>query len=434
MASWLSRFFKKSVSTAALIPAWSKAFHFSDWDGKKAITEGYKSSTWVYVCVNMRMKAVSSVPWVVEQKVNGEWKPAPNHPLQAILTHPNPEMDFNEMMRLSMSQLDLCGNTYWTKVRSGVNGDGRLVFLYPVPKPYCMEVKTGDGVTKAEYKYQDNGASVKFKPSEIVHFAYTNPDNMMFGMSPLQAGGRAVDIDVQAAKFQHISMGNRGIPDGIFNMTDENPSKDKFEMTRDIVREQYAGGANNARMPWVLFNGQWQQMSLSAAELDFVNSRKFTREEICAIYSVPPPMVGIYDNATLANIQTARQIFWHDTIIPLLDELSSHINHSLVPEFGKFDTLRIVYDTTDVQVLQENYTSKVDNAIKLFGMGVPLNEINQVLDLGLPDVEGGDVGYIGAGLIPAGFDFGSLATDSMSPEKAMQYAYGVKSGDGKTEG
>jgi len=426
--SWLSRLFRKSVSTAALIPARSRQLMFSDWDAEKGITQGYKSSTWVYVCVNMRMKAVASVPWFVEQKVNGEWVRKESHPLQSLLSQPNPEMDFNELMRLSMSQLDLCGNTFWTKVRSGSDGNGKLVFLYPVPKPYAMQVASGDGYTKSRYKYQDGSTRIDFKPQDIVHFAYTNPDNMLFGMSPLQAGGRAVDIDVQASKFQHISMGNRGLPDGIFSLDHESATREDYEITREIVREQYAN-QQNARAPWVLFNGSWQQMSISPAELDFINSRKFTREEICAIYSVPPPMVGIYDNATLANINTARQIFWHDTIIPLLDELSSHLNHALVPEFGKFSDLRISYDTTDVQALQENYSAKVDNAVKLFGLGVPMNEVNRLLELGLPDIEGGDVGYINAGLIPANFDFSSLGTDSMDAEKAASIGYGVKRGN-----
>ncbi len=430
MTSWLARFFRKSVSTAALIPPQDRALHFAEWDAQKALQHGYKVSTWLYVCINMRMKAVASIPWVVQEKRGEEWIDVPNHPLQVILTNPNPEMDFSEMMRLSMSQLDLCGNTYWTKVR---DSKGQLVFLYPVPKPYCIQAKSADGYTKAAYVYQDSGIKKTFAPDEIVHFAYTNPDNMLFGMSPLQAGGRSVDIDVQAAKFQHISMGNRGVPDGVFSMKDGNPTLDKFNDARKIVQEQYSG-TNNARAPWVVFNADFQQMSLTAAELDFINSRKFTREEICALYSVPPPMVGIYDNATLANIQTARQIFWHDTIIPLLDELSSHINHSLVPEFGKPGSLRIIYDTTDVQVLQENYSSKVDNAVKLFGLGVPMNEINRLLDLGLPDIEGGDVGYIGAGLIPANFDFSSLGTDSMAPAKAAQIAYGVKNADSTPKG
>lgn len=427
--SWLSRFFTKSVSTAALIPPGSRQVQFQDWDAEKAITEGYKSSTWVYVCINLRMKSVASVPWRVEQRMNGEWVDSPNHPLQAILTQPNPEMDFNELMRLSMSQLDLAGNTYWIKARAGDDNTGKLVFLYPVPKPYRMQVKSGDAFTKALYRYDDGGKRVDFQPENIVHFAYTNPDNMLFGMSPLQAGSRCVDIDVQAARFQHISMGNRGVPDGIISMKDDAPTMDKFEQMREIVKKQYTG-ASNARVPWIMFNGQWQQMSLSAAELDFINSRKFTREEICALYSVPPPMVGIYDNATLANIQTARQIFWHDTIIPLLDELSSHLNHALVPEFGRQSDLRIVYDTTNVQVLQENYSAKVDNAVKLFGIGVPLNEINRVLELNLPDIEGGETGYLGAGLIPMGFDFSSLGTDSMDAEKAAEMAYGVKRGEG----
>ena len=91
---------------------------------------------------------------------------------------------------------------------------------------------------------------------------------------------------------------------------------------------------DNAHTPWVLGAGaNWQQMSLSPAEMDFINSRKFTREEICTIFQVPPPMIGIQDRMTYNNIETARKIFWMDTVTPLLEDIKDCFNLSLTPEF-----------------------------------------------------------------------------------------------------
>jgi hypothetical protein len=134
--------------------------------------------------------------------------------------------------------------------------------------------------------------------------------------------------------------------------------------------------------------------------MDFIESRKMTREEICAIFQVPPPMVGIYDHATLANIETARKIFWLDTVIPFLEDLQSAFNLALTPEFG--DDLMLEFDVSNVEAIQENYRDKIETAKSLWAMGVPFNQINQQLELGFDDIPGGDVGYLPMNMLPAG--------------------------------
>jgi len=135
--------------------------------------------------------------------------------------------------------------------------------------------------------------------------------------------------------------------------------------------------------------------------MDFIEGKKMNREDICAILNMPPPMVSIYENATLANIETARKIMWMDTIVPYLDDLKSVFALSLVPEFG--EDILFEYDTSNVQALQEDFGKKVETGYKLWMMGVPFNIINQKLKLGIDDVPEGDVGYIPANLIPTSY-------------------------------
>ena len=168
-----------------------------------------------------------------------------------------------------------------------------------------------------------------------------------------------------------------------------------------MIREQHQG-SDSARMPWILGSGaKWNQMSLSPVDMDYIEGKKMNREDICAILNMPPPMVSIYDNATLANIETARKIMWMDTIIPYLDDLKSIFALSLVPEFG--EDLIFEYDTSDVQALREDFGKKIEAGYKLWQMGVPFNIINQKLKLGIDDVPEGDVGYIPANLIPTSY-------------------------------
>ena len=176
-------------------------------------------------------------------------------------------------------------------------------------------------------------------------------------------------------------------------------TQDQWTEARAMVREQHQG-MDNAHTPWVLGAGaNWQQMSLSPAEMDFINSRKFTREEICTIFQVPPPMIGILEKATYQNIETARKILWQDSIVPLLEDIKDCFNLSLTPEFGQ--DIELSYDLGNVEALQETTGDKITQAKDLFAMGVPFNMINQKLELGFDNIDGGDTGFLPNSLVPA---------------------------------
>ena len=196
-------------------------------------------------------------------------------------------------------------------------------------------------------------------------------------------------------------------------------SQQQYEEAQQWVDDQ--SGPERGRKPWILGGFKFHSMGQTSHELDFINSRKATREEICAAYAVPPPLVGIYDNATLTNIQTARRIFWMEGIIPVLRELESQLNLQLAYEYGP--DVRISYDISNVEALAEDDTTKIERASKLWGMGIPLTEINRLLELGLntDDIPGADVGYLPSGLLPADFDLESSEPGSNEDAEA---AYG----------
>src|SRR5699024_11811079 len=54
--------------------------------------------------------------------------------------------------------------------------------------------------------YQIGAApGVRIDAADITHMAYTNPNSLLYGQSPLMAVGKAVDVDNSAAAWQKIS-------------------------------------------------------------------------------------------------------------------------------------------------------------------------------------------------------------------------------------
>lgn len=380
---------------------------WKEWDSQAATKEGLKSSTWVFACIYRLAKSAASARWVAERRVGDVWTPQPSSPLQNLIDNPNDHMTRQDFMERTVMSLYLAGNSLTSKVSIR----GVPVELWPI-FPHTITPIPGDSSRGEDfisrYEFKDGSNKRNFEPNDIVHVMFTDPSTLFWGMSPLQAASRTVDTDNEAVNFNKIALQNRAVADGVFSF-DKPLSAEQWSEARSQIRDQHQG-SKNARTPWVLGGGAtWTQMSLTPAEMDFLESRRFTREEICAVFQVPPPLVGIYDNATLANIHTARLIFWEDTIIPLLDDLQGVFTLKIARPWG--EDWRLVYDVSHISVLLENFIKKMDAADRLWSKGVPMSVINQRLGLGLEEFPGWDTGYLPTGLVPAGTFVDSIFGD-----------------------
>ncbi len=400
---------EKSFRSSEVENMYGKVAQWTDWDSLKAVDEGYKSSVPVYACVKKRMDSVSSIPLVVEVKRGDEWEAQPKHPLQLVLNKPNPDMDTGTLMRLMVSHLDLSGNAYWMKIKAGRHAKTRE--LWPV-MPNNVSI-AGSKEKLVEY-YTVGVEQKRVEADDMCHFKFVDPSSLIFGQSPLRAAGKAVDIDNAGQGWQKVSMQNRGVPDLHISYDNADMTKEQFDQAKTAAAENT--GPGNARAPWVTSKATIKQLSLSPVEMDFMETRRFCREDICSVYGVPSSLIAEMGNVNLANAETARRAFWQDTIVPLMDQIVNELTMCLASEYG--EDVRVAYDLSNVPALQENYGEKLTNAKILWSMGVPLNAINNRLELGLDDIDGGDVGYIASSAIPTSFDF-----DSKTTEESKQAVY-----------
>jgi HK97 family phage portal protein len=372
---------------------------WSQYTNSQALT-AHKKSVWLYDCLRLRADNISGVPWVVELKRGKEWEPTDNHPLVDLLAAPNPDFDLPTMMALAMYWLDLTGDAWGEKVR---NGAGKVWQWWP-SLPDSMEAVPGRDRLVDAWKYRMGNITKTLPAEDVIHFKYVDPSSIYYGLSPLQAAARSVDIDLEAANFQKVTLQNHGMPPGAF----EGPAdltQEQFEQGQKWIDEQ--SGPERARKPWILNGFKYQSMGNSPHELDFINSRMMTRTEICSAYAVPLPLVGVYDDATLANIQTARKILWMEGLIPILRKLEGQLNLQLASEYGP--GVRITYDLSNIEALEEDQGAKITRAKELWSMGMPFDRINKFLELGFDTdgVVGADVGYLPSGLLPTDFDAGA---------------------------
>ncbi|MDI6853968.1 MAG: phage portal protein [Deltaproteobacteria bacterium] len=115
--------------------------------------------------------------------------------------------------------------------------------------------------------------------------------------------------------MQHRVFKNSAQPGGVLetsgNLTDE-------EYQRVLAQWQDRhGGASKAHAIALLEGGlSYKQTGLSQKDMDFLEQRKWNREEIMAALKVPKGELGLFEDVNYATAKTQRKLFWENTLLP----------------------------------------------------------------------------------------------------------------------
>lgn len=358
---------------------------WTNWTTRKAVSEGYRVSGWVFRAVSMISRNVASVPWHVETK-DGEI--VIDHPITQLLRNPNPSFSRQDFFELLSAWQQLSGEAY-TKMIFDSNG---VAELWPVSPDRIAPIASKDqyALISAYEIIDEKGKKVtspEYTPENVISFRFIDPSNPIKGIGPLQVAAKAVDIDVDQQDWNKSAMQNRGILDGVFTF-DRDLDPTSYNTIKQKIKELFAG-KNNARDIGVIgSNAKYQRLSLTPAEMDFITSRKFNREEIFIIFGVPPQLAGAQESSTYNNFSTSMRIFWELTLIPILDDLNDTLNHALKDYIQ--DGYRIGYDVSGINALKQDQKETADIAKIYSDMGVPVSVINERLSLGITEYDGWD--------------------------------------------
>jgi HK97 family phage portal protein len=371
---------------------------WNDWTVNKAVKEGYKKSGWVYKAVSLIAKQGATVPFLVKNS-DGEFER--EHALSMLLAKPHPFLTRTQWTELLLAWLELCGNAYLRKVQTGTGemptgGNKQTKELWPVSPDRLAPIparKMGEWMDGYEY-IDANGVKKRsddYTPENVTHLRLIDPSNPLLGIGPLQSAARGVDLDNQQQDWNLATMQNRGVVDGVFAFKKDIDNK-QAESIMERIREKF--GVKRAREPLVVGSeATYTKLGLTAVELDFLNSRKFNREEILGIFGVPPQLVGSEAASTYNNFSNAMRVLWEGAVLPLLDTLTSQFNHTFSEELE--EGLVISYDRTAIPALQTSEEEKSQTAKNYWELGVPVATLNDKLELGLQEFEGWDEPWTG---------------------------------------
>jgi HK97 family phage portal protein len=313
--------------------------------------DGYVSNPVVRRAVQMISDSLSSAPIIVSQY---DQRLESTHPLVRLMGTANPSSSGSHFREALASYLLLHGNAFVELVEGA---DGLPEELYAL-RPERINIVPSASGWPAYYTYGVDGQAVRFDVdsltgrSDLLHLKNFHPLDDHYGSGLLDAAETAIESHNAAARWGLALLDNAARPsgaltfegsDGAGNLTSEQFTRLKTEMA------EHFSGSENAGRPLLLEGGlKWQPLSLSPADMDFINGKHASARDIALAFGVPPMLLGILGDATYANYQEANRALWRLTILPLARKIFDGLAHWLEPYW---DHLHICIDLDSVPAL-----------------------------------------------------------------------------------
>lgn len=360
----------------------------------------YADAAWVYACVYRIATKGAGVPLRLYRKKKSQGKIAfdeiHEHEILTMIEKANPIMDGFDLFEATYSYLELSGNAYW--LLDNIQ-QGKPTEIYPL-NPSRVKIKTHPTEHVDHYIYDVGDRNpIKIEKEFILHFKYFNPTDDFYGLSPLSAARVAVDSQTYGDEYNRNFFLNSAAPDGALVVPKEYGKLDEDTKNRVIAQWKSRHGTYAKAHNTAIFEGglEWKAIGLSQKDMDFIQSKKMTREDILGTFGIPPSLVGIFEYANYANAKEQRRIFWQDTMTPKFRKIENVINSFLVKIID--ESLYLEYDLTGIEALKEDekMRAEIDEIETRSGVKT-INEIREAK--GLKRVAWGDTWNAPINLIP----------------------------------
>lgn len=299
----------------------------------------------------------------------------------------------HQLLRVTYRDLLIYGESFWLIVKLGNGKPTKAQRLHP----YYMDEQLSGGVI-AGWRFgpiENSKEAKNYKAGEIVQFKFDDPDNDVRGLSLLASLELTVASDLFAMKYNEKFFENSARTGIIFNM--KNATVDEVKRNRAWLELNYVG-VEAAHRPLILEGGVDVTKSVSTrAEMEFIEGRRFNRQEILSVLDIDPTKLGINENSNRSVSKEADNTFRQENVSPLQLIVEEEISNRILMEMFKYEEILFRQNDSSRRDLLEN--------MKAYGEGermgvLTVNGIRN--ELGMPKIKGGDVAFVqtAAGAIP----------------------------------
>lgn len=312
---------------------------------KAYLNEGYRNKT-AFRVVGQIARSGAGIKWK-HYSDETKQREVKNSDLLKLWNRPNSEQGGTKFRENMLGYYCLTGNSYVLGINASQNPNAKFDEMYCL-RPDLMQVHINNQEVIDYYQF---GPAYPYKPYAkpfVMHSKLFAANDDVYGLSPIEVAAMLIDVQKASQKWNLSLMSNMAAPSGAW-VTKQILNDPDYRNLKREIHEKFSG-PRNAREPVILHGGvEWQSMSMTPMELDFLASDDKTDRDIAGIFfNFPTFLLGLAD-ATFANQSEAKHYLYTDIIFPIWDMFVDDINSWLTPRYGGY----LDYDREDVETIQE---------------------------------------------------------------------------------
>lgn len=334
----------------------------------------------VWSCVWLLANVVASLPLFVYANVGGKRELARDTRLYQLLhDSPNSRMTPVEFWVALLLNLLLRGNAY-ARIERAANGEA--VALWPMAADQVEVHVLDDG--SVAYLYKVGGNMAALAEANVLHIK--DIGNGTIGLDRLDYMRATTTEAANSQTAASTTFANGGKPNGIL-MIDKVLKPEQ----REAIRRNFGQMAEGSTSRLVVLEAdmKYQQVNLTPEDQQLLETRKFSVEELCRWFGVPPVLVG-HSNVTAwgSGIEQLIDGFYKFTIRPALVRIEQAVTKRvLTPAQRATLTVEFSFDA----LLRASLKDRMDIYAKATQNGIfTRNECRQLENLP-PDTDGDEL-------------------------------------------
>jgi len=380
--------------------------------GRETITRPYEENIFVHSALKVKSTAAASVGLTIWGSDDLDSEPLPEtNEFVVLFNKPNPLMSAAKFWAAHVINLALDGENFW--FMSGADGreiePGKIpTTLWPVRGSLVKVSERAQNGIPTTWEYTGGDGKVRVFPAHsVVHFSEYDPNDMTRGLGTVEVLGRAMDLMLQAERYQSGVLRNGGDPGGIITYSKKMGSRQEKDRVQREVDDLLSNPDHRGRNLILDSDAKYTANKLSAKDMEFHTLWSEMRTTILGALGVPPPLVGVYDSATYNNLLEAKRDLWVGGlgVLTHLTNIERDLDSDFWPLFAG-DPSRYVarFDTSSVEALSFANLDKLKEARELVRTGAALswNDAFGMVNLNLDPPRNADVVWLSGNLMPVG--------------------------------
>lgn len=285
---------------------------------------------WVYTAVTTIWNNMSDLEYVLKK----------NKESDDTITHPYMDLITSDLILGITSYLQLNWSCFIYKSKIW-----NTIEWLNILRPDQVQMDFNNNWEIVAYRYISNGKQFKFMPEEIMAIHLFNPTEaypyQKKWIAPVQAVAIQMESDIATQTWNWNFFKNNW---SVKEVLSTDSTLDEKALTR--LESQWKtkhSWVNNAHKLAVLTGWlKYQSVSPSQREMDFVEWRRFTRDEVMGIFKVPKAMIWMWEWVNVWNVKAFEVIFAKRVLSPLAKQISEAFNRELFDWIGYFQFINIV--------------------------------------------------------------------------------------------